>query len=49
MRVDFRDAKRGAGGSIRVAVTLLPVLQRVGADAGERGELRLSKAGFFLG
>ena len=41
------DAEQGAGGSFGAAVALFPVLEGTGADADERGELRLGEAEFF--
>ncbi len=47
LRVAFRDAEEGAGGSFGMAVALFPILESPRADADERGELGLAKAEFF--
>ena len=47
LRVAFRDAEKGAGGSFGMTVALLPVLQSARADADERGELGLAKTEFL--
>ncbi len=46
-RVGFRDAEEGTGGAFGLAMALLPILQRAGADAHEHGELDLTKAELF--
>ena len=47
LRVDLRDAEKGAGSSFGMTVALLPILERAWTDADERGELGLAETEFL--
>jgi len=46
-RMAFDYAEEGPGGSFGMAVALLPILERAGADANQCGKLGLAETEFF--